>query len=50
MPACPDLVGVSVEQLLERVDRLEKEINGNFAASEIRPRATGIWPGEDFSI
>jgi serine O-acetyltransferase len=46
----PDLVGVSVHQLLERVGRLETEVNGNLARSEIRPPATGIWPGEDFSI
>lgn len=46
----PDLVGVSVQQLLARVDRLETAVDGNVAASDIRPPTSGIWPGEDFAI
>ena len=46
----PDLVGVSLQQLLSRVDRLETTVDGHVTTSDIRPTTSGIWPGEDFSI
>ncbi|MBV8860681.1 MAG: serine O-acetyltransferase [Mycobacterium sp.] len=48
----PDLVGVSLQQLLTRVARLEEaqgdghQQNGRV----IRPPEAGVWHGEDFSI
>lgn len=47
----PDLVGVSLQQLLSRVARLEaqgdtSQQNGRV----IRPPEAGVWHGEDFSI
>lgn len=47
----PDLVGVSLQQLLNRVARLEaqgdtSQQNGRV----IRPPEAGVWHGEDFSI
>jgi serine O-acetyltransferase len=55
----PDLVGLSLQSLLTRVDRLEtaahvgagdghRDTGG--AQATIRPPKAGVWQGEDFSI
>lgn len=55
----PDLVGVSLQSLLVRVDELESRVNGRAAGSngsnggervDVRPSPAGVWAGEDFSI
>ena len=47
----PDLVGVSLQQLLSRVARLEAQGDNNQPNGRvIRPPEAGVWHGEDFSI
>ena len=46
----PDLVGVTLAALQRQVDELEREVGGRVRAPEIRPSASGVWKGEDFSI
>jgi serine O-acetyltransferase len=46
----PDLVGVSLEALRERVDELEFAVTGRPSAVGIRPSPDGVWSGDDFSI
>lgn len=46
----PDLVGVSLQSLLTRVDKLEALNNGQQSGHVIRPPEAGVWHGEDFSI
>ncbi len=46
----PDLVGVSLAALRERVEELERSVTGAVTVPDIRPSAAGIWRGEDFSI
>jgi serine O-acetyltransferase len=47
----PDLVGVSLQQLLARVARLEAQgDSGQQTGRIIRPPEAGVWHGEDFSI
>ena len=46
----PDLVGVTLGALRRQVDELEREVHGRVRTSEIRPSASGVWKGEDFSI
>lgn len=46
----PDLVGAGLTSLLARVDQLEAAVNGRRAAVAVRPSASGVWSGEDFSI
>ncbi|ASW89972.1 serine O-acetyltransferase [Mycobacterium marseillense] len=46
----PDLVGVSLQSLLTRVDKLEAMNNGEQSGRVIRPPEAGVWHGEDFSI
>lgn len=54
----PDLVGVSLQSLLTRVDDLETAVKGPGGSGnghrngngKTRPSAAGVWPGEDFSI
>lgn len=46
----PDLVGVSLQSLLMRVDKLEAMNNGEQSGRVIRPPEAGVWHGEDFSI
>lgn len=46
----PDLVGASLQSLLERVDTLETTVVGQPSASAVRPSADGVWSGDDFSI
>jgi serine O-acetyltransferase len=46
----PDLVGVSLQSLLTRVDKLEASSDGQQSGRVIRPPEAGVWHGEDFSI
>ncbi len=46
----PDLVGVTLGALQRQVDILEHEVHGRVRVGEIRPSASGVWKGEDFSI
>jgi serine O-acetyltransferase len=47
----PDLVGVSLQQLLARVARLEAQGDSPQQTGRvIRPPEAGVWHGEDFSI
>ena len=46
----PDLVGVTLGALQRQVDELERDVNGRVRTPEIRPSASGVWRGEDFSI
>jgi serine O-acetyltransferase len=48
----PDLVGVSLQQLLSRVAKLEAQGDGSQqnGGRVIRPPEAGVWHGEDFSI
>jgi serine O-acetyltransferase len=46
----PDLVGVSLQSLFSRVDRLESLANGHLEGHPIQLPDAGIWHGEDFSI
>ena len=46
----PDLVGVSLQQLLSRVARLEAQSDSPQSGRVIRPPEAGVWHGEDFSI
>ena len=46
----PDLVGLSLQALLRRVDELEMKVHGQRSEGHVRPSPAGIWSGEDFSI
>jgi serine O-acetyltransferase len=46
----PDLIGVSLQQLLARVARLEAQSDSPQTGRVIRPPEAGVWHGEDFSI
>ena len=52
----PDLVGVSLQSLLVRVDELESTVKGRSNGADrrdrvdVRPSPAGVWSGEDFSI
>lgn len=46
----PDLVGVSLQALLSRVDDLETAVTGHNGNGSLRPSPAGVWSGEDFSI
>ncbi len=46
----PDLVGLSLQSLLRRVDDLETLVKGERSEGDVRPSASGVWSGEDFSI
>jgi serine O-acetyltransferase len=46
----PDLIGVTLGALQRQVDILEHEVHGRVRVPEIRPSASGVWKGEDFSI
>ena len=47
----PDVVGVSLIQLLERVERLETRLNGHaFEKPHVHAPQDETWPGGDFAI
>lgn len=46
----PDLVGLSLESLANRVDGLEALAGTEPDDRHVRPPKSGIWSGEDFSI
>ena len=48
--ALPDLVGVTLQSLLARVDDLERRIDGHVEHGEIHAPVSGVWQGEDFAI
>lgn len=49
--ALPDLIGVSLTALLNRVEALETRLDGQPSpAGRIHPPEAGAWMGEDFSI
>src|SRR5512136_2928976 len=47
----PDVVGISLKELLERVEALETRLDGQAAGtSHVHPPVESNWSGEDFSI
>lgn len=46
----PDLIGVSLQGLVQRIDRLETAVDGHAQVDHPVPSAAGTWAGEDFSI
>jgi serine O-acetyltransferase len=46
----PDLVGVSLQSLLTRVDALETAVTGHHPERVIHVPQAGVWHGEDFAI
>jgi serine O-acetyltransferase len=46
----PDLVGVSLSGLRQRVDELEQKVVGHITVPDVQPSESGIWSGQDFSI
>jgi serine O-acetyltransferase len=46
----PDLIGLSLQSLARRVDDLDTLLNAQHREKDVRPPASGIWSGEDFSI
>ena len=48
--ALPDIVGVTLKQLLERVDSLEERVDGHDQKPHIHPPMGDAWDGLDFSI
>jgi serine O-acetyltransferase len=49
--ALPDLVGVSIMELMQRVEALEEQVDGQAADKHhIHAPTDGTWNGEDFSI
>ncbi len=47
----PDVVGVTLRQLLSRVEALESRLDGHAAGqAHIHPPRADIWDGQDFSI
>jgi serine O-acetyltransferase len=46
----PDIVGVTLKQLLERVDSLEDRLDGNDKKGHIHAPLDDAWDGQDFTI
>ena len=46
----PDIIGVTIKQLLERVDQLEERLDGHDQKTHIHPPVGDVWDGQDFSI
>jgi serine O-acetyltransferase len=46
----PDLIGLSLQSLANRVDSLETVAGTSHEERHVRPPESGIWSGEDFSI
>jgi serine O-acetyltransferase len=48
--ALPDLVGVTLQSLLMRVDELERKVDGHVEHEDIHLPMADVWRGEDFAI
>ena len=48
--ALPDLVGVTLQSLMARVDELERRVDGHVDHEDIHLPTAGVWHGEDFAI
>lgn len=46
----PDIIGVTLKQLLERVDGLENRLDGNDQKTHIQGPVEDTWDGHDFTI
>jgi serine O-acetyltransferase len=46
----PDLVGVTLQSLLARVDELEQRVDGHVEHEDVHQPVAGTWRGEDFAI
>jgi len=46
----PDLVGVTLQSLIARVDELERRVDGHVEHEDVHLSPAGIWYGEDFAI
>jgi serine O-acetyltransferase len=46
----PDLVGVTLQSLIARVDELERRVDGHVEHEDIHLSPAGIWYGDDFAI
>ena len=46
----PDLVGVTLQSLLARVDELERRVDGHVEHEDVHLPEAGSWRGEDFAI
>ncbi len=48
--ALPDLVGVTLQSLMMRVDELERKVDGHVEHEDIHLPMADVWRGEDFAI
>jgi serine O-acetyltransferase len=48
--ALPDLVGVTLQSLIARVDELERRVDGHVEHEDVQLPMAGVWHGEDFAI
>jgi serine O-acetyltransferase len=48
--ALPDLVGVTLQSLIARVDELERLVEGHVEHPDVHLPTAGVWHGEDFAI
>jgi len=46
----PDLVGVTLQSLIARVDELERRVDGHVEHTDVHLPTAGVWYGEDFAI
>jgi serine O-acetyltransferase len=46
----PDLVGVTLQSLIARVDELERLVDGHVEHRDVHLPTSGVWHGEDFAI
>jgi len=46
----PDLVGVTLQSLIARVDELERRVDGHVEHQDVHLPTAGVWHGEDFAI
>ena len=46
----PDLVGVTLQSLIARVDELERLVEGHVEHKDVQLPTAGVWHGEDFAI
>jgi serine O-acetyltransferase len=46
----PDILGVTLKQLLERVDSLENRVDGHDQKRHIHAPKDDTWDGQDFTI